>query len=118
MTAMRLDFGLSNGRDVLLFSVAPASSPIPALSVRPGFAFGGLGIDLDELREIATVIQRGGDGGLVRLEAVGTDLEAGRPVGGPPMGPPHYPLRSLKAASISRLASTPGTLSGSRGGPP
>jgi hypothetical protein len=32
-TAMRPDFGLSNGREVSLFSVAQASSLISALSV-------------------------------------------------------------------------------------
>jgi len=31
---------------------------------------------------------------------------------------PHYPLRSLKASSISLLAASAGTLKGRRGGPP
>lgn len=41
----------------------------------PAFTLGRLGIHLDELREVATVVKRGGNGRFVRLEAVRTDPE-------------------------------------------
>ena len=43
----------------------------------------GLGINLDELRKVATVAQRGGDRGDVRLESIRADLELLRRSRGP-----------------------------------
>ena len=47
------------------------------------FFLRGLGVDLHELGEVATVAQRGGDRRDVRLETVGTDLELLRRSRGP-----------------------------------
>src|ERR1035441_6195250 len=42
----------------------------------PALAFGIARVNLDELREVATVGKRGRDCGLVKLESIGADLEA------------------------------------------
>src|ERR1039457_1307287 len=46
-------------------------------------AFGILRVDLDELREVATVAQRRSDRGNVRLESIGADLKLLRRSRGP-----------------------------------
>src|SRR5664280_2086372 len=42
----------------------------------PALAFGVLRVDLDQLGEVATVAERGGDRGKVRLETIAAQLKA------------------------------------------